>query len=61
MKTGRFYVNRPNISAFFDKPLLAAGAGNGHFAFTPGYPDSLAAFGTSEVPVLTVFEPIHQH
>ena len=54
-------MNRPNISAFFDKPLLAAGAGNGHFAFTPGYPDSLAAFGTSEVPVLTVFEPFHQH
>ena len=47
--------------AFFDKPLLAAGAGNRHLALAPGNPDGLAALRAGEIPVLPVFQPFHQH
>ena len=53
-------------STSFEVPFLrllheffpAAGAGDGDLALAPGDPDHLAAFGTVEIPVIPVLQPV---
>ena len=47
-------------STFFDKPLLAPGAGNGKFALTAGNADGLLALRAGEVAMLPILDPLQE-
>ena len=48
------------MSGFLDELLPAFGTGDGNLTLTPGDPDHLTAFGTVEVTVLPILNPVEK-